>query len=148
MRDLWLADFPFLREFGPRLRFGSGHVPFFIGLSLDLFIVHEQLCLMLLWGLLHDVNDLLLSSIPLPRASIDFILALLDPLVPYAEDLLESLLDSPEYLVLAHKHLPYLLFPRKVLRGCIWIRNERPFREQLMRGLEKGSCTRDRWYLF
>ena len=93
---------------------------------------------------MHDVDDLLLSSIPLLRASIDFILALLDPLVPHPDERLESLLDSPEKLVLAHEHFSYLLFPRKVLRGCIWIRNERAFREQLMRGLEKGSCTRDR----
>ena len=109
VRDLRLADFPFLREFGLRLRFRTGHVPVSLGLSLDLFIVHEQLCLMLLRGLLHDFDYFLFGSIPLPRACIHFILPLLDPLVPHPEERLESLLDPPEKLVLAQKDLPDLL---------------------------------------
>jgi len=66
---------------------------------------------MLLRGLLHDVEYLLFGSIPLPRACIHFILPELDPLVPHPEERLESLLDPPEKLVLAHEDFPNLLLP-------------------------------------
>ena len=107
MRDLRLADLPFLREFRPRLRFGSGHV----GLFLDLFLVHEHLFLMLLLCLLHNVDYLLFGALPLPRACIDLVLPVLDPLVPQPEERLESLLDPPKELILAHEDLPHLLLP-------------------------------------
>ena len=107
MRDLRLADLPFLREFRPRLRFGSGHA----GLFLHLFLVHEHLFLMLLLCLLHYVGYLLFGPLPLPHACIDLVLPVLDPLVPQPEERLESLLDAPEELVLAHEDLPHLLLP-------------------------------------
>ena len=66
---------------------------------------------MLLRSLLHNADYLLFGPIPLPRACIHFILPVLDPLVPHLHKRLESLLDPPEKLVLAHEDFPNLFLP-------------------------------------